>query len=272
MIDDENNSANIEWEQKKAPDSNTRISRRIDVRKALEAEAKDRKNFTSTSRQIKNLPSGLRKLRSKIKDVYDEDEDEEEGEIIFHFAMENENVSLLGALKDDEKAELQAKQIIENQKMQQTAGKMEALAKADKMSKQIGLKGLNRRIINDGIQDIAQGAETFDNAIKQNVADKTKIKIDPQRLSTNDTANMVKGLKKVHKTAAVTKQTQNVFLDDMKAADLIEIGKKRDVQKTAEIILEKSGRKDAKTLEKKKKREKEKQQIKTALKETKVRS
>ena len=150
--------------------------------------------------------------------------------------------------------------------------KMEALAKADKMSKQIGLKGLNRRIINDGIQDIAQGAETFDNAIKQNVADKTKIKIDPQRLSTNDTANMVKGLKKVHKTAAVTKQTQNVFLDDMKVADLIEIGKKRDVQKTAEIILEKSGRKDAKTPEKKKKREKEKQQIKTALKETKVRS
>lgn len=268
---EDNNSANIEWEQKKGIDNNSRMSRRFDLKKTLEAEAQDRQNFKATAKQVKTLPPSLKKLRTKIKDVYDEDEDEEENEVIFNFSLEDAGSSLLEALKDDEKKELQAQKTLENQKMQQTAGKMEALTRADKMSKQIGLKGLKRKIINDGIQDIAPNTETFDKAITQNVAAKTKIKMRNKDLSPKETAAMVKGLKKMNQAAAVIDKNQANFLDDIRAEDVIKIGRSADEQKTANLILEKSGRKDSKQADDKKERRKEQQRIKNVIKDVKVR-
>lgn len=271
MTEDDDISANIEWGQKKSLSDNTRMSRRINIKKVLESEAKDRKNFKATSKQIKNLPPSLKKLRIKIKDVYDEeDEDEDENEVIFHFSLEDENSSLLNALKEDEKSKLQFQKTLENQKLQQTAGKMEALLTADKMSKQVGLKGLKRKVINDGIQDIAQNDDTFNKALVRDVAAKTKIKIRPEKMSRRETADMIKGLNKLQKAATVVEQPKENLLDDLKTEELIRIGKNRDEQKTAEIILEKSGRKEARNNDKQDKK-KEQQKVKTALQQAKVR-
>ena len=218
MTEDDDISANIEWGQKKSLSDNTRMSRRINIKKVLESEAKDRKNFKATSKQIKNLPPSLKKLRTKIKDVYDEeDEDEDENEVIFHFSLEDENSSLLNALKEDEKSKLQFQKTLENQKLQQTAGKMEALLTADKMSKQVGLKGLKRKVINDGIQDIAQNDDTFNKALVRDVAAKTKIKIRPEKMSRRETADMIKGLNKLQKAATVVEQPKENLLDDFRA-------------------------------------------------------
>ena len=271
MTEDDDISANIEWGQKKSLSDNTRMSRRINLKKALENEAKDRKNFKATSKQIKNLPPSLKKLRTKIKDVYDEeDEDEEENEVIFHFSLEDENSSLFNALKEDEKSKLQFQKTLENQKLQQTAGKMEALLAADKMSKQVGLKGLKRKVINDGIQDITQNDDTFNKAMVKDVAAKTKIKIRPEKMSRRETADMIKGLNKLQKAATVVEQPKENLLNDLKTEELIRIGKNRDEQKTAEIILEKSGRKKARNTDKQDKK-KEQQKVKTALQQAKVR-
>lgn len=267
---DDNTSSNIEWEQKKGFSDNTRISRRIDLQKSSMAEAKDRNNFKATIKQAKALPANLKKLKTKIKDVYDdeEDDDDEDNEIIFHFAMEDENSSLINALRDDEKNKLQVKQTLENQKMQQTAGKMEAIIMAEKMSKQLGLKSLKKKIVNENIQDALLSSETFDKTIKQNIAAKTKIKTTG--LSAKETTDMVKGLRKIKQAALVNETSQLDIVNDMKADDLVKIGKSNDDKKTAELILEKSGRKEKKKTNKKS-FNKDRQKIKSAIKQANVR-
>ena len=267
MVEDDT-SANIEWEQNKGFSNNSRQSRRIDAQKAMAAEAKERNNFKLKSQTPKDLPKNLKRLRTKIKEVYDDDEDEEENEVIFHFSFEEENSSLLNALKDEEKSKLSFNSTLKNQKMQQTAGKMEAIIMADKMSKKLGLSGLKKKVINENIQDVRLNSETFDKAIKQNVSVKTKIKTDG--LSAKDTANMVKGLKKVQQAAIVAEQAELNLIENVKAEDLVKIGKSQNDKKTAEMILEKSGRKETKN-QSKKTQEKNNQKVRAAVKQAKVR-
>lgn len=267
MVEDDT-SANIEWEQKKGFTDKTRQSRKIDLQKVMAEDAKNRNDFRTKSPAPKDLPKNLKKLRTKIKEVYDDDEDEEENEVIFHFSLEDENSSLINALKDDEKSKLSFNKTLENQKMQQTAGKMEAILMADKMSKQLGLKGLKKKVVHDNIQDVALNSETFNKAISQNVAAKTKIKTGG--LSAKDTGNMVKGLQKMKRAAAVSEQIEVNLAESMKAEELVKIGKSQDDKKTAEMILEKSGRKEPKKAANKAK-EKDNQKVKAAIKQTKER-
>ena len=49
--------------------------------------------------------------------------------------------------------------------MQETAGKMEAIAMADKTSKQLGLKGLKKKVSLDNIQDVSLSSTTYSNAL-----------------------------------------------------------------------------------------------------------
>ena len=267
MVEDDA-SSNIEWEQKKIG-TKMRQSRKIDLQKVLVAEKKDRKNFDGKAGSPKDLPKGLKKLRTKIREVSDDDEDEEENDVVFFFSVEDENSSLLNALKDEEKSKLQFNKTLENQKMQQTAGKMEAILMADRMSKQLGLQGLKKKVVNQNVQDVALSSETFDKAIKQNVAAKTKIRTEG--LSTAETSNMVKGLKKMKQAVSVSEQMQVNMLESMKAEELVRIGKSNDDRKTAEMILEKSGRKEAKNSSKSAK-EKNNQKVKNAIKHVKDRN
>lgn len=264
---EEDNPANIEWGQKDFADK-PRQSRKINLQKAMAADAKDRNNFKSKIRPPKDLPKNLKKIRTKIKEVYDEDDDEEENEVVFSFSLEETNSSLINALKDEEKSKLMFNKTLENQKMQQTAGKMEAILMADQMSKKLGLSGLKKKVVRDNIQDVALNSETFDKTIKQNIAVKTKLKTED--LSAKETSDMVKGLKKMKQAAAVSEQIDTTVTETLKAQDLIKIGKSQDVKKTAEMILEKSGRKESKKQSKKTK-ESENQKIKSAIKQTKSR-
>ncbi len=243
LSDDE--PLNIDWEQKKGVDKNEKNSRRIDIKKALTAEAKDRNNFKQTAKQIKNLPPNLKKLKTKIREVYDEDdeEDDENAPIMFDFALENENSSLLNALKEEEKAKLEFKQTLENQKMQQTAGKMEAILAADRTSKKLGLKGIKRKIINENLQNVTQSSETFEQVLQQTIADKTKVKT--KKLSKNDAQNVIKGISRIQ-DASLSQKDFSKNLADLKTDELIKIGKAKTTKETAEMILEKSGRKEPK--------------------------
>lgn len=247
---EDNIASNIEWEQDKGIGNNTRASRRLDVKKLIKAQAKERRNFKTTQTKAKTLAPGLKRLRTKIKDIYDDEEDDE-NEIVFHFSMENESSSLLGALKEEEKKELLFNKTLKNQSMQQTAGKMEAVLMADKMTKQLGLKGIKKKIALDSIQDITQSSEMFDKALSQDISAKTNLNLN--KLSAKEASLAVKGLKKMRQASAASKETDGNLTKNFREKDLIAIGKSKNTKETAEMILEKSGRAESKKLSPKKK-------------------
>ncbi len=262
---DEESSANIEWEQKKGFSAKPRLSRRIDAKKALTSDIKKPNDLKAKPKLLKPLPPNLKRLHSKIKDRYDDD-DEDEDEVVFHFMPDSENSSLISALKEDERNSLMMKKTLEDQKMQQTAGKMEAVLKADRLSKQMGIKGMKRKVALNNVQDVSFDTNPLEKALRQNVSAKTKLKTE--NLSARDTSNMVKGLKKVQQATLVSGQTMTDLKETVKTDDLVKIGKSNDDKKTAELILEKSGRKEAKNKEKV---SKEKQRVKTAIRQAKAR-
>ena len=247
-------SSNIEWEQDKGFETKSRISRRVDVKKLLKAQAKDRRNFKTTAAKAKTLAPGLKKLRTKIKDIYDDDEEDDENEIVLHFSMDDESSSLFSALKEDEKKELQFKQTLKNQNMQQTAGKMEAVIMADKMT-----------IALDSIQDVTQSSETYDKALAKDISAKTSL--DLKGLSPKDASFAIKGLKKMRQASTASQKINPKTVNDIKEKDLIAIGKSKNTRETAEMILEKSGRTEPKKMSRAKK-ESETQKVQKALRDT----
>lgn len=264
MLEDDN-SSNIEWEQDKGVSKNTRVSRRLDLKKIMKAEAEERNNFKMKPSKP-NLAPNLKRLQSRIRDTYDDEDDEDE--VVYHFSFNDGNSALINALKDDEKQRLSAKKIQEDQKMQQTVGKMEAVLQADKVAKQLGLKGLKKKVVINNVQDISINTQTKDKVLQEDVAAKTKIKTSG--LSSRETSDMVKGLRKMRMAAMRSEEIKASTIESMKAEELVEIGRSNDEKKTAKMILEKSGRKEAKKADKTQK-EKEQQKIKSAIKQTKSR-
>jgi hypothetical protein len=270
-MDDDNNSENIEWEQDKGFSQKSRISRRIDTKQAEIADKKKPNNF-SDSRIGTPLPPNLKRLQRKIKDVYDDDEDEEDGGIVFNLSPENDASSLLDALHDDEKNKLHAKTVIDNQKNQQAAGKMSATLMADKMSKKLGLKGLKKRSIQNNSLDASLNSLTFDKVLRNDIAAKTNLKT--KNLSTKETVSLVKGLDKLKQVENKPDEVKPKLIEKMKADELIKLGQKQNENETAKLILEKSGRKADNKKKKKTVKEAAKErkpEIKKALKQVKER-
>ena len=81
---------------------------------------------------------------------------------------------------------------------------------------------------------------------------------------------MVKGLKKMQQISLTDNKLESDALKSMKVEDLIEVGRARDEHKTAEMILEKSGRKEAKKSYNSNK-DKKKQNVKEAIRKVKDR-
>ena len=162
------------------------------------------------------------------------------------------NSTLYNALKEDEKQKFHVQQTLKNQKMQETSGKMQAVLAADKTSREIGLKGLKKKVLQKNMQDVSLSINTFDNTLKQNIEAKTKLKT--QKLSAEETKALAVGIKKV--SSFDNKKFEN-NLNSLSAEEVIKIGREKEDRKTAELILEKSGRKEAK---KEKLKEKQKAQ------------
>ena len=73
-MNEEDLEANIEWGQAKSFSNNTRISRRLDQKKALVADSSSKNNFKKNSKTIKKIAPNLKKIQSKIRDIYDEED------------------------------------------------------------------------------------------------------------------------------------------------------------------------------------------------------
>ena len=246
-MEEDASSLNIEWKKNKGFGATEKLTRKTDVKKALKYEATEKKAvaFDSAPRPS-DLPKGLKKIRKKIKEVYDEDEDED-----FYDGIPNDlNNSLLNALYEDEKKQLQQQNnTLKQQKMQQTAGRLEAVAIADKLARESGLKGLNKKVAGQNANDATQISGSLEKVLSEELALKTKKGV--RKLSKAETITMLRGINRIRKMALASDESQLKALEKMKVDELIDAGEKStDDTKIAEMILKKSGRKNKKEVNK----------------------
>ncbi len=238
-MSEDSSNPNIEWKKKNSFDNKERLSLRVDVQKALKQEASDKKNIvTNNVLRPSDLPKGLKKIRKKIKDIYDDD-DEDENDYILPPDFHN---SLLNALHEDEKQFLHQQNTLKTMNEQQNAGKAAGIMAADRISRDLGLKGIDKKTINKNMFDIALSSESFENALRDDLSAKAKIK--GRKLSPKETVALLRGIKKIQNLAEASDASKTKVLEGWKLDELIDAGRKNaDEEKIAEKILEKSGRK-----------------------------
>ena len=262
-MNEEDSSSNIDWGIGKGFSKNTRISRRLDQKKAMVVADSD-KNSKKVTKSITKITPNLKKIKSKIRDVYDDDdEDEEDGKtsVIFDFSFDEMGNSLFNALSDEEKTKLNANKRVENLKMQETAGKVAGILQANQRSKELGLKELSKKVVAQKTMDVSFDARTFENSLLENIASQTKLKTE--NLSSKEAQNLITGLEKMKKSGILnTEGDLNSLSEKMNAKDIADIGKEKSNKKAAKLILEKSGRKDNRNIDKEKDKKLKKERLK----------
>ena len=257
-MEDTSSNSNIEWKNKKGFGVTEKLTRKTDVKKSLKHEAKEKKAVATTSvPRPADLPKGLKKIRKKIKEVYDDEEEEEYYEI----SPLDLNNSLMNALYEDEKRTLQQKNTLNVQKMQQTVGNMEAVLVADKMIKESGLKGLANKTVATNVHDVT----LLDNSVEKILSDEMKNRkiSSTKRLSKSETVTMLRGIDRIRKMAVAADESQTKALQNLKIEEVITAGEKAtDDRDVAELILKKSGRKSKKNIDAVVKKSKEQKETK----------
>lgn len=217
MADDTSNP-NLEW-KKKGFEETEKLTLKTNIKKALIQEAAEKKPLTTVfSPRPAELPKGLKKIRKKIiKDLY-EDEDEEDLVIA---PLDNGN-TLLNALHDDEKRQLKQQETLNHQRMQQNAGKTEAIMAANHVSKELGLKKLDRHSVNTNMQDVTLASGTFEKTLKDDLSKRLKIK--GKRLSEGETITLLRGIKRIQSIAAAADESQLKSIEGLKIEEIMDAG------------------------------------------------
>ncbi len=244
---EESSNPNIEWNKnKKGFGATEKNSRKTDLKKALEYEATAKKVLdTKISVKPDQLPKGLKKIRKKIKDVYDEEDEEE---YLFNMPLDIDN-SLYNALNENEKKQVKQQKIINDSKMQQTVGKMEAIMQADLMAKKAGLTGINKKLVNETTADATLVHNPLEKVLSKELSN--KVKTGGKVLSSKETVTMLRGVEKIKNVALAADESQLKALENMKVEEVINAGEKStDEREIAKMILKKSGRKDKKDINK----------------------
>ena len=237
-MDNKASDPNMEW-KKSGFDKNEKVTLKINVKEANLYEAKNKRNVqTSYSPRVADLPKGLKKIRSKIRDVYDEEEDDEENVIIpLQNDFAEENGSLLEALRDDEKKFLKQQQEINIVKSQQMVEKTAALAVADRAVKEAGMKGLKKETVAQNELSVEIGKDTVNDALKKDLGGKMKMKW--KHLSEKEMIQFLRGIKRI-KEIGGEDAVIGMKIDEVVNAG----GQKTEDEAIAQMILEKSGRKE----------------------------
>ena len=244
-MNDKSSNSNLEW-KKTGFDFNERLTLKTNVAKAI---AESRKDKNSGLRRFTpgniSLPNGLIKIRKRIKDVYDEeDEDEDTYSYVniqmFHaFDASKEESSLMGALADEEKQFIRRQETRQMMDLNQETGKINALLQADKLMKENGMKGLDKRVMSQNFQELTVNTDFTSKAINEDL--RKKLKLKGHMLKDEKALKLLNGDKQVKKIAG------EKSLEGMKVDDVASIGeKKRSSQETARLILKKTGRIDVK--------------------------
>lgn len=148
--------ANFDW-KKGGIDKNERITLKVDVR---EANAYNAKKKNDTTKKIKapsptEVPSGFKKISKKIRDSFDEDEDEDECILVPVFLDRGEG-SIIKSLSNDERRMLEQRlnsPDIENinlVRMHQTASREAVIEQAERI---LDKAGIAREVDNRALHD-----------------------------------------------------------------------------------------------------------------------
>lgn len=251
--DDETQSAPSDWKNKKGFDFQERMTLKINQQEAERYKSRDKKrDLKNKSMRPESLNAGLRKLRKKIRDAFDDEDDEDEGFIFIPvLQMEEDDNKLLNGLNEDEKRMFKQKETIEHVQMQQTAGKMEAIQLAENLARETVNRKLNRKDIGTEMQSATfDPQQSYDKLVKKDVGDKLGIK---GKIEDGKIIQAARGIKKAQSIGG-EKATKDL---DMK--DVVKAGEGKMSEKDlAKLILKKSGQDIEKYEPKKNKKEPEK--------------
>ena len=228
--------ASFDWKNQ-GFSSEERITLKVNVKEANAYAAKKKNDFSGKHNPMQNLPNGLNKIRKKIRDVYDEEEDEDEWGVVISRAPDEYDNTLMKALDENEKKIYDQQQGIKNVQMQQMAGKMEAMAVANRMAQQVGMSGLSRKDINAEMNRAEFNPELAQKkVIKKDILKEKGIRGETDIKNIKDVIQTARGIKRVEEIGG--KQSTG----GMDVKDIKEAGKEKKTNKdVAEIIIEKRG-------------------------------
>ena len=204
--------SNIEW-KKSGIDKHERLSLKINVQAANIYNA-SKSNDLKAQKKIKGVSKaaqGFKKVNKRIKDVYDE-EDEEDDYIVIPVFEKAEETSLMNALSEEEKKFLEQSERFHATKQQENVGKESAIEYADRLIKQAGLGHLNSKQISQ---------ERSKNGLisnKEVVADVLKQKLNKHEMlrssaSQDANAKVMSLVKELNKNKNNSKQTNRNIED-----------------------------------------------------------
>lgn len=250
-MSDNSSNPNIEW-KKTGFGTSEKQTLKINAKEAIRYNAK-KKNVIQTTNPLTptDLPAGLKKIRKKIKEVFDEDEEDDENEVIITPQLQilSETSSLYNALNEEEKKILQQNQTLQNIKMQQDAGKLQALSLAEKTLQESGVDGLSQKTIEQVMQNSSTMNPALENLVKQDLVKGLKLK--NENLSEGKYIQILRGIKNLKQIGGVKA---------MEGLKLKEVAQASDEKQVAKILLEKTGRKEPKKKKQFKKQEEKAQQ------------
>lgn len=245
-MNDKSSNSNLEW-KKTGFDFNEKLTLKTNVAKAV---AESRKDKNSGLRRFTpgniSLPNGISKIRKRIKNVYDEDDEDEDSYYssvniqMFHSFDDNkESSSLMGALADEEKQIIRRQETQNMMSLNQETGKINALLQANQLMKENGMKGLDKKVMTQNFQELTVNTDFTSKAINEDL--KKKLKLKGRMIKDEKALKLLNGAKQVKMFAG------EKSLEGMKVDDVANIGeKKRSAQETAKLILNKTGRVDVK--------------------------
>lgn len=222
---------------KKGFDDSERMTLKINVQEALQYEAEKGK------KKIGNLPKGLKKIKKKVRDSYDEDEEEGMDEDVIRSLRELQrhqtdasigDNSLINALNDQERLHILQAKNIEITRQEENAGKQNALEQADTNLRKASLRKMNtQEFMNEMNDAIYNPSRLRREAMEHSVAKQMGIKGE---IKKHHEGHVVEGIKRV-KELSGDRKVKSINMKDVQ-----KIGKtKMSQNKTAELILKKSG-------------------------------
>lgn len=251
---DNDTNPNIEW-KKGSIGEQEKITRKTNIKQAVEYEAKKDSVFKTTPPKPNDLPVGLKKIQKKIRSLGEEDDDEDNVQIVADpLLMEQNNNSLYNALHEDEKKILHQQETNNTIRLQLETEKISAVNLANNMAKNAGFKGLKketmRQSMNENSINPQKTTKTLQTEFKKELKTSDK---DWSSLSDKELVNLMQGVNKVKGIGG--KEGEKAF-KELDTKEIVEIGKeKNNDKKIARTICEKTGRKEIKKDKKKAKAE-----------------
>lgn len=241
--DDSGAAAKPEWKKKKVEDDE-RLTLRIDAIEADKYQARKNKMETSLKR---TKPA---KNSTKVKQMYDDDEDEDDGldeqHIIRSFRelrlnqsdASNSDTTLIDALAPHEKVMIEQRTNIEVTRQQEHAGRLNAMEQANTLARRAGIEKISEAKKTENLQEAIYNpkrirAETLEKSLAKQVGLKGEIKFHTE-------GKVVEGVKEIRKLTDNHK-VKNVKMQDAHDIGSKSITKSMSQNETAEMILRKSG-------------------------------